>query len=193
MNPKLYKQDYMITMKDVVKEKDITLYKIPSPVQTPLKDIDNHILENMMTFLKNSQNEQISSKYKLRSGVGLSANQLGLDKRMCVIYLIDENNIEHEYNLINPKVMRKSIHQIYLPQGEGCLSVNRSVYGIVPRSEHVTIKYQNKEGVEQTMKLKSHASIVAQHEIDHLNGIMFFDRINKENSLTPPNGANALY
>lgn len=180
MNPKLYKQDYMITMKDIVKEKDITLYKITSPVKTPLKDIDNHILENMMTFLKNSQNEQISSKYKLRSGVGLSANQLGLDKRMCVIYLIDENNIEDEYNLINPKVMRKSIHQIYLPQGEGCLSVNQSVYGIVPRSEHVTIKYQNKEGVEQTMKLKGHASIVAQHEIDHLNGIMFFDRINKE-------------
>lgn len=189
---KLYKQDYMITMKDIVKEKNSILYELTNTVKTPLENTDNHLLENMMAFLKNSQNEQMSNKYKLRPGVGLSANQLGLDKRMCAIYLIDENGIEHEYNLINPKIVRKSIHQIYLPQGEGCLSVDRVVYGIVPRNERVTIKYQNKEGVEQTVKLKGHAAIVAQHEIDHLNGVMFFNRIDEDNPLTPPNEATSL-
>lgn len=193
LNTKLYKSNYIITMKDIVKEDNEILYKKTKPLEIPLSDNDFTLLNNMMIFLKNSQNEQKSKKYNLRPGVGLSANQLGLDKKMCVIYLVDEHGKEHEYFFINPKIIRESVHKIYLPQGEGCLSVDRSIYGIVPRNERITVKYQNLYGEEKILKLKGHASIVAQHEIDHLNGIMFFERIDKINPLAPPNNANSIY
>lgn len=193
LNTKLYKSNYIITMKDIVKEDNEMLYKKTKPLEIPLSDNDFTLLNNMMIFLKNSQNEQKSKKYNLRPGVGLSANQLGLDKKMCVIYLVDEHGEEHEYFFINPKIIRESVHKIYLPQGEGCLSVDRSIYGIVPRNERITVKYQNLYGEEKILKLKGHASIVAQHEIDHLNGIMFFERIDKINPLAPPNNANSIY
>lgn len=193
LNTKLYKSNYIITMKDIVKEDNEMLYKKTKPLEIPLSDNDFTLLNNMMIFLKNSQNEQKSKKYNLRPGVGLSANQLGLDKKMCVIYLVDEHGKEHEYFFINPQIIRESVHKIYLPQGEGCLSVDRSIYGIVPRNERITVKYQNLYGEEKILKLKGHASIVAQHEIDHLNGIMFFERIDKINPLVPPNNANSIY
>lgn len=193
LNTKLYKSNYIITMKDIVKEDNEMLYKKTKPLEIPLSDNDFTLLNNMMIFLKNSQNEQKSKKYNLRPGVGLSANQLGLDKKMCVIYLVDEHGKKHEYFFINPKIIRESVHKIYLPQGEGCLSVDRTIYGIVPRNERITVKYQNLYGEEKILKLKGHASIVAQHEIDHLNGIMFFERIDKINPLAPPNNANSIY
>ncbi|WP_430349268.1 peptide deformylase [Staphylococcus xylosus] len=193
MNTKLYKSNYIITMKDIVKEDNEMLYKKTKPLEMPLSENEFILLNNMMLFLKNSQNEQKSKKYNLRPGVGLSANQLGLDKKMCAIYLVDEHGVEHEYFFINPKIIRESVHKIYLPQGEGCLSVDRPIYGIVPRNERITVKYQNSYGEEKILKLKGHASIVAQHEIDHLNGIMFFERIDKINPLAPPNNATSIY
>ncbi len=99
LNTKLYKSNYIITMKDIVKEDNEMLYKKTKPLEIPLSDNDFTLLNNMMIFLKNSQNEQKSKKYNLRPGVGLSANQLGLDKKMCVIYLVDEHGKEHEYFL----------------------------------------------------------------------------------------------
>ncbi|RMI83823.1 peptide deformylase [Staphylococcus pseudoxylosus] len=93
-------------MKDIVKEDNEMLYKKTKPLEIPLSDNDFTLLNNMMIFLKNSQN-------------------------------------------------------LY--------------------------------GEEKILKLKGHASIVAQHEIDHLNGIMFFERIDKINPLAPPNNANSIY
>ncbi|MFG0931509.1 MULTISPECIES: peptide deformylase [Staphylococcus] len=193
LNTKLYKSNYIINMKDIVKEDNEMLYKKTKPLEMPLSDSDFTLLNNMMLFLKNSQNEQKSKKYNLRPGVGLSANQLGLDKKMCVIYLVDEHGIEHENFFINPKIIRESVHKIYLLQGEGCLSVDRPIYGIVPRNERITVKYKNLYGEEKILKLKGHASIVAQHEIDHLNGVMFFEHIDKVSPLSPPNNATSIY
>jgi len=73
------------------------------------------------------------------------------------------------------------------------LSVDRPIYGIVPRNERITVKYKNLYGEEKILKLKGHASIVAQHEIDHLNGVMFFEHIDKVSPLSPPNNATSIY
>jgi len=75
-----------------------------------------------------------------------------------------------------------------LGDGEGCLSVDRDVPGYVVRHARVTVEYFNKEGEKQRVKLRGYNSIVVQHEIDHTNGIMFYDRINKDNPFAIKDG-----
>ncbi|GED62169.1 hypothetical protein LFU01_06210 [Lysinibacillus fusiformis] len=98
----------------------------------------------------------------------------------------ENHDQKHEMMFINPKVMSHSFNMIYLPEGEGCLSVNRPVHGFVPRYERIKVKAYNIDGQEFIMSLKGYESIVVQHEIDHLNGIMFYDRINKDNPFQLP-------
>lgn len=93
---------------------------------------------------------------------------------------------DKEYMLINPKMVSHSVNMIYLPEGEGCLSVDKEVKGFVPRYERVKIKAYDINGQELILKFKGYGSIIIQHEMDHLNGIMFYDRINKENPFKLP-------
>lgn len=159
---------------------------VTNEVPVPPSEEDKETLRKMMQFLKNSQDEEMAQKYKLRPGVGLSANQIGLNKRMFTAYLTDEKDRIHEYALLNPKIVSHSVSMIYLPRGEGCLSVNRNVPGYVPRYERIKVRAYDIEGNEVTLRLRGHVSIVVQHEIDHLNGIMFYDHINKENPFQLP-------
>lgn len=188
-----FHSNYMITMKDIVREGNEILNQSTQDVTMPLSEEDKEILTCMMNFLKNSQDPDLSKKYKLRAGVGLSANQIGLNKRMFVAYLTDEKGKKHEYTLINPKIISHSVSMIYLSPSEGCLSVDRDIKGFVPRYERIKVKGFNLEGEEIVLKLKGYSSIVIQHEIDHLNGIMFYERINKENPFEIPENCKSLY
>lgn len=180
-------------MKDIVREGNPILHQPTQEVKLPPSEEDKETLICMMNFLKNSQDPDLSKKYRLRAGVGLSANQIGLNKRMFVAYLTDENDKEHEYAVINPKIISHSISMIYLPPSEGCLSVDREVQGFVPRYERIKVKGFNASGEEIVFKLKGYPSIVVQHEIDHLDGIMFYDRMNKENPFKLPENCKVLY
>lgn len=173
--------DYMIKMKDIVKEGSPILRKKTEMVDIPVSSEDRDALICMLQYLKNSQDPVLSKKYKLRPGSGLSANQIGLDKRMFAALFNEE-----EYMLINPKIISHSMNMIYLPQGEGCLSVDREVPGFVPRYERIKVKAFDINGKETIYKFEGYGAIVMQHEIDHLNGIMFYDRINKENPFKLP-------
>lgn len=188
-----FRSNYIITMKDIVREKNKILHQPTQEVRVPLTEEDKETLTCMMNFLKNSQDPTLSEKYQLRAGVGLSANQIGLNKRMFVAYFTDDNGEEHEYTVINPKIMSHSVSMIYLPPSEGCLSVDRDVIGFVPRYERIKVKGFNLEGEELLLKLKGYSSIVIQHEIDHLNGIMFYERINKENPFKIPENCKPLH
>lgn len=181
-----YRSDYILTMKDIVREGHPILSVKTKDVPLPLSEEDRGTLICMMNYVKNSQDPELAKKYGLRPGVGLSANQVGLDKRMFVAYFTDFDEKLHEYALINPKIVSHSVSMIYLPDGEGCLSVDRPVEGLVPRYEKIKVKAVDLEGNEVVLRLKGYASIVAQHEIDHLNGIMFYDRINKNNPFQLP-------
>ncbi|PTL05710.1 hypothetical protein BUZ15_14885, partial [Staphylococcus gallinarum] len=64
---------------------------------------------------------------------------------------------------------------------------DRSIYGIVPRNERITVKYQNLYGEEKILKLKGHASIVAQHEIVHTEDSFLLKLYYKFNFATEPN------
>lgn len=173
--------DSIITMKDFVKEDSVLLRKQTEEVTTPLNQEDRNTLLAMLQYLKNSQDPTLAKKYKLRPGTGLSANQIGVDKRMFAV-LFDHN----EMVFINPKIISHSLNMIYLPDGEGCLSVNRPVHGFVPRYERIKVRAYDIDGQEFILPFQGYGAIVVQHEIDHLNGIMFYDRINKENPFRLP-------
>lgn len=151
----------------------------------PVAKEDQDVLRCMLQYLRNSQDPDISKKYKLRPGSGLSANQIGLNKRMFVA-LFEEGNQMHEYMLMNPKIIRHSLNMIYLPKGEGCLSINRKINGYVPRYERIKVKAYDILGQEIILQFNGYGAILMQHEIDHLNGIMFYDRINQEHPFKLP-------
>ncbi|MBT2706515.1 peptide deformylase [Pseudomonas sp. ISL-84] len=176
----------MITMKDIVREGDPVLREVTKEVPIPLTEEDRGTLIAMMQYLRNSQDPATAKKYSLRPGVGLSANQIGLNKRMFTAYFSNEKGEPQEYFVINPKIISHSVGVIFLPDGEGCLSVDRDVKGYVPRYERIKVKAYNLEGEEVTLRFKGVPSIIMQHEIDHLNGIMFYDRIDKNDPFKVP-------
>jgi peptide deformylase len=176
----------MITMKDIVREGHPALRERADEVLLPPSAEDKDILTEMIKFIKNSQDPEIADKYELRAGVGLAAPQLGLKKRMIAVHVYDAKDELYSYALFNPKIISHSTKLSYLAGGEGCLSVDREVPGLVPRYAKVTVKGTDLEGNEIKVRLRGLPSIVFQHEIDHLNGIMFYDHINESDPFTPP-------
>ncbi|ASA26608.1 peptide deformylase [Paenibacillus donghaensis] len=175
-------------MDDIIREGEPVLRTVAEPVALPLQQEDRETLECMLQFLKNSQDPEMSAEYRLRSGVGLSANQIGVTKRLFVMYSTDEKDRIIEHAWANPKIISHSVSMVYLPESEGCLSVDRPVHGFVPRYESVKVRGYNLDGKEVTLKFKGYQAIIIQHEIDHLDGIMFYDRINKEHPFKLPQG-----
>ena len=167
-------------MKDVIREGHPTLRKIADEVMLPASEEDKQILKKMMEYLEKSQDPEMAEKYDLRPGVGLAAPQINVSKRMIAVRVEDHNGNLMNLGLFNPKIISHSVETTYLENGEGCLSVDREVTGIVPRYARIKVEATTIEGEQITMKLKGLPSIVFQHEIDHLNGIMFYDRIDKK-------------
>ncbi|MFP4287182.1 MAG: peptide deformylase [Candidatus Izemoplasmataceae bacterium] len=173
----------MLTMKDIIREGHKTLETVAKDVALPLSDADKQTLKLMREFLINSQDEEIAEKYALRAGVGLAAPQINLSKRMLAIYTLDENfEVLHDYLMVNPKIISHTEMLTFMPGGEGCLSIDRAVEGLVPRYKRVTVKthlYDTKTDTlkEETLRLKGFVSIVFQHELDHLNGILFPSKV----------------
>jgi len=178
----------MITMDDIIREGNPILREVAKEVELPASEEDRETLKSMMEFLINSQDEEIAKKYNLRAGIGLAAPQLGISKRMIAIYLLDDNDKWHKYAWFNPKIVSHSVEVTYLETGEGCLSVDRDVPGYVPRYARVKVKAFDLNNKEVTVKLRGLAAIAVQHEIDHLNGIMFYDHINQDDPYKIPDG-----
>ena len=130
----------MLKTKDILDEKDKRLRQVSKEVLFPLSKKDKELIDSMIEYLKNSQIEEIAEKYDLRPGMGLAAVQLGVLKRFFVVVdEIDEGEFD-TYIIINPRIISNSLEQIYVESGEGCLSVNRPVDGIVPRFARVTVE-----------------------------------------------------
>lgn len=171
----------MLKMKDILDENDKRLRIISEDVVFPLTKDDKKHIHDMLEYLRNSQIEELSEKYDLRPGMGLSAIQLGIKKRyFVVVYEYDEGKFE-EYVIINPKIISNSAEKIYVEFGEGCLSVNREVDGIIPRYARITIEGYDEEGNKIRVRAREELAIAFQHEMDHLNGILFYDHIDKKN------------
>lgn len=174
----------MITMKDIIREGHPTLRKVAAEVTLPLTPEEITLGEDMLTFLKNSQDPEMAEKYELRGGVGVAAPQLDISKRLVAVHVpsSDPDSEEPSFSavMVNPKIIAHSVQDACLLDGEGCLSVDRDVEGYVVRHLRITVSYTDLAGQTHTKKFKNYEAIVVQHEIDHINGVMFYDHIDKE-------------
>ena len=170
----------MLKMKDILHEKEKILHQKSEEVTFPLSKEDKKTIKDIIELLTNSQIPELAEKYDLRPGMGLAAVQLGIKKRyFVVVHEYDEGKFDN-YVIINPKIISTSEEMIYVGEGEGCLSVNRETCGIVPRHARITLEAYDEEGRKIKVRGREELAIAFQHEMDHLNGIMFTDRIDKK-------------
>lgn len=182
----------MITMENIIREGHPTLRQVAKEVALPASAEDRKILEELLEYVKNSQDPEIAEKYGLRPGIGLAAPQINVSKRMIAVHLLDENDVLYSYGLFNPKIISHSVKKSFLTGGEGCLSVDRAVPGYVPRYAKIKVKGTNLEGEDVIVGLNGLPAICFQHEIDHLNGIMFYDHINEKDPFIEPENAISI-
>ncbi len=114
------------------------------------------------------------------SGVGLAAPQIGVNKRILVYdaHAADpeiENEEQEIIALINPEIIAKS-EETFISESEGCLSV-KDFRADVKRHVQVTVRAQNIDGKQMEFNADGILSVIMQHEIDHLDGVLFIDRI----------------
>jgi len=114
------------------------------------------------------------------SGIGLAAPQVGIHKQLLVIDLDPENAATPPMVLINPEI--RSFGSAIETYEEGCLSIP-GVYLNVVRPSVVDVTYRDEQGRPQRLKADGLLSRCIQHEMDHLNGVLFVDRVTDELSL----------
>lgn len=118
---------------------------------------------------------QLDEMYRImreKNGIGLAAPQVGIHKRMVVIQIEDAEPIF----MINPKIIGRSDNIVVF--NEGCLSLP-GVYFDVMRSETVECRYTNLNNEEIIIKAEGILAVCIQHELDHLDGKLFIDRLSK--------------
>ena len=172
----------MILMKNIIREGHKTLVTVAKEVKLPLAKADKALLIDLLTYVKNSQNEEMVETYGLRPAVGIAAPQVNVSKRMFACHVQDFDGTLYSYALVNPVMVEKSSELIYLPGGEGCLSVDRETEGITPRYQSVVLEALNydipsDQLIPVRLELSGYIGIVFQHELDHLNGIMFTTKL----------------
>jgi peptide deformylase len=134
----------------------------------PLKGVDSGIEELVASMFESMRNA---------SGIGLAAPQVGRSIRLLVLDLSSVKNYEHEKPMvvINPHILSV---KGYNEMEEGCLSVP-GVQGDVVRPSVITLKYRDEHFAERTGEFSGMVARAIQHEIDHLDGTLFVDRMEK--------------
>ncbi|GMT43802.1 MAG: peptide deformylase [bacterium] len=113
---------------------------------------------------------------KENSGIGLAASQVGIAKRFFAIDCTDkESGVRSKLFLINPIITDKDGVQ---ESDEGCLSIP-GFYEKVQRSAKINISYLNLDGKRLNLTADSFLAVILQHEIDHLDGILFIDHLSR--------------
>jgi peptide deformylase len=148
-----------MALRNIVKGEDNeALRKISRPVTT----MNKHIL----TLL-----DDMKETLHIEEGSGLAAPQVGVLRRIAVVEYDDKY-----YELINPIILKKSGEAI---EEEGCLSIT-GVRGRVKRPDTLLVKYLDRDGKKHQEEIKGMTARIFCHEIDHLDGILFVDKMIKE-------------
>ncbi|MDD4532432.1 MAG: peptide deformylase [Bacilli bacterium] len=168
-------------------------------LRTKCQEIENittkdiNLVKEMIEFLKLSQDDEYAKKNHIEPGIGLAAPQIGVPSRFFAIYLVDGEKT-YEFGLINPVIERTSVKQVYLSTGEGCLSVPQKHDGYVMRYYKVVISgFEVLSNQKQTYTLYGYPAIAVQHEMDHLDGVLYYDHIDKNNPFNVAPGAKPIY
>ena len=161
----------------IVKDNNPIMKKKSLPVTLPLSKEDKETLDEMLNYLKQSQDEEYAKKHNIRPGIGMAAIQIGLLKRMFVVYYeIDDEVVQ--YQLVNPKIIEYSFRKCALKDGEGCLSVDNEHPGYAHRYYKIKMAaYDALTDRDIVITARGFDAIVLQHEYDHLDGLFFYDRI----------------
>lgn len=109
-------------------------------------------------------------------GVGLAATQVGVDKRVIVMDCALNGEDPKPYKMVNPKIIDKS--QSKCVNTEACLSVPEQ-QGDVERFESITVEYLDENGVMKQLQADGLLGICVQHEIDHLDGVLYIDHLSR--------------
>ncbi|MDD7474213.1 MAG: peptide deformylase, partial [Bdellovibrionota bacterium] len=149
--------------------KVLKLFTYPDPL---LKEISKEVTD-FSKELKSLTDDMFKTMYE-NSGIGLAAPQVGILKRIVVIDL-QEDDKKVPLIFINPQIIEACGSTTF---EEGCLSVP-GYHEVVKRKKDITVKFQDLEGKEQVINATGLLAICLQHEIDHLNGILFVDQISQ--------------
>ncbi len=163
----------------ILDEKNKILRTVSKDAVFPISEKEKDLIADIIKYLKYSQIEKFAEKYDLRAGMGLAFPQVGIQKRIIIIVHEYEEGKFKNYVIVNPRIISHSEEQIAAEVGEGCLSVNREVEGHVIRWARITVDGFDVDGNKLQIRAREELAIAIQHEIDHLNGILFFDHINK--------------
>jgi len=140
----------------------------PDPVlkqpTEPVTEFDHHL----HTLLDDMHATMVAAV-----GIGLAAPQIGISRRIAVLDISEEQNSPLE--LINPEIVSRSGS---VTSEEGCLSIPR-FRDTIKRSETVVVKAQNRSGEWFEVAGEGILSMCLQHEIDHLDGVLFIDRLSR--------------
>ena len=135
-------------------------------LRTKLKKVENFNTPELDKIIREMKKAMI--KY---DGIGLAANQVGLNMRLIII-----NTEEGPQAFINPCVKKKSL--LKQKFDEGCLSFPE-ITGWISRPKKITLEYQDENGEKKKINAQNLMATVFQHEMDHINGIIFTDKIKK--------------
>ena len=149
----------------------LEILTIPDP-RLKRKSLD---VDSFDSSLKKTINNMFETLYSTGNGIGLAAPQVGILKRVVVIDLKKDGNLS-PLTFVNPKILsfsnEKSLNE------EGCLSIPE-YYAEVERPNEVEVEWFDETGKKFSKKMSGLLSICIQHEIDHLNGILFIDYLSK--------------
>lgn len=177
----------------IIKDKNPIMRKKSAPVELPLSQKDKDTLDWMLQYLKNSQDPEYVEKHHVRPGVGLAAIQIGLLKRMFCVYIDQGDGDIFQVEFVNPRIIESSVKKCAIQSGEGCLSVDKDIPGLVHRSYKIKIVgYDAITGENVEISASGYLAVVLQHEYDHLDGLFYYDRIDKNHPDMPLGGEELL-
>ncbi|MBX2805525.1 MAG: peptide deformylase [Hyphomicrobiales bacterium] len=149
----------------------LDIIQFPEPIlretAAPVEQIDEdtlRLLDDMLETMREAP------------GVGLAAPQIGLSRRIFVMDPSREEEDPTPYFILNPEILERGDElRVY---EEGCLSMP-GIYAEVSRPACILMRYVNRNGEQREDWFEGHAATIAQHEFDHLNGVMFVDHLSR--------------
>ena len=152
-----------MTIKKILIEPNRLLREVSKPVKKINKEIQR-LMDDMLETMYSS------------NGIGLAAIQIGVPKNLIVIDLLTKDKKKNPIYFINPKIIKKSSRMSNYE--EGCLSIP-NLFAEVKRPSECDVEYLDYNGKKKIIKASGLLATCIQHEIDHLNGILFIDYLSK--------------
>ena len=153
----------------------LKIVTIPDPILNKKTELIKKIDSGLLKLV-----DHMIETCRKANGIGLAAPQIGKSIRLCII------NLEHlgmpPFALVNPKIVKKSFKKIELE--EGCLSIP-GVFGMVKRPAKIQVEALTLNGDKHKFEADGLLSRVIQHEVDHLDGILFTSKMTKQTTGKP--------